>query len=125
VFEVGVVTEFSASHSLRGDFGPATRPHRHTYRVELGVRGERLREDGTLCDLALLEDRLKAAVSPLDNGNLDDVPDLAQPNSTAEVVARHFARLLAHDLANRGLRSLTVRVWESPSGYATHELALA
>lgn len=124
MFEVGVVARFSASHRLKGDFGPATRQHGHDYRVELAVRGERLREDGTLCDLAMLEERLGAAVAPL-NGNLDEVPELGDPNSTAEIVARHVARLVARDLGGRGLLSLIVKVWESPSAYAAHELRLA
>ena len=38
-FEVGVVAQFTASHHLEGDFGPASLPHSHAYRVEVGVSG--------------------------------------------------------------------------------------
>ena len=53
MFEVGVVAQFEAAHRLHGDFGPATRTHGHTYRVEIGARGPSLRGDGTLFDITV------------------------------------------------------------------------
>ncbi|MGI8551459.1 MAG: 6-pyruvoyl trahydropterin synthase family protein, partial [Dehalococcoidia bacterium] len=50
MFEVGIVTQFEAAHRLQGEFGPATRTHGHTYRVQITVRGASLRADGTLFD---------------------------------------------------------------------------
>ena len=50
MYEVYVATQFEAAHRLVGDFGPATRMHGHTYRLEVLVRGERLSEDGTLTE---------------------------------------------------------------------------
>ncbi|HZF58812.1 MAG TPA: 6-carboxytetrahydropterin synthase, partial [Rubrobacter sp.] len=40
MYEIYVAASFEAAHRLVGDFGPATRLHGHTYRLEVVVRGE-------------------------------------------------------------------------------------
>lgn len=124
MFEAGVVGGFEAAHRLRGDFGPATRLHGHTYRVEVAVRGERLREDGTLLDIALLRRALDEVTASLHLRDLDEVEALHGVNTTAERVAEHVARAVAarllvgaalHDAA----LVLTARVWESPQAWAS------
>jgi 6-pyruvoyltetrahydropterin/6-carboxytetrahydropterin synthase len=42
MFEIGVSAQFEAAHRLVGDFGPATRMHGHTCRLEALVREKRL-----------------------------------------------------------------------------------
>ena len=54
MYEVYVAARFEAAHRLVGDFGPATRTHGHTYRMEVIVRGQRLGDDGTLYDIGEL-----------------------------------------------------------------------
>ncbi len=124
MFEVGVVAQFEAAHRLRGDFGPASRLHGHTYRVEVAARGPALRPDGTLCDLGRLRQEVEEVVGALHYRDLDDLPALAGRNSTAEAVARLIHDQLAPRLAWEGLASLAVCVWESPQAYASYEAAL-
>ncbi len=121
MFEIGVVTQFEAAHHLNGDFGPATRLHGHTYRVEVSVRGPLLREDGTLCDLATLSDAAQEAVNQLHYHNLDELPTFEGKNSTAEVVAQLLFHQIASHFEGLGLASLRVEVWESPRAYAAYE----
>lgn len=124
-FEVGVVARFEAAHSLRGDFGPATRRHGHTYRVEVGVTGGSLRPDGSLFDMTRLQEAVQTATSELHYQDLAELPALAGQNTTAEVVARHLAERIGPRLADLGLASLRVRVWESPDAYASYEAELS
>lgn len=124
MFEVGVVAQFEAAHRLEGNFGPATRLHGHTYRVEVGVRGAHLRPDGTLCDIGLLQEAVQREVGDLHYRDLDEVAAFEGGNTTAEVVARYlFDRIELH-LARLGLESMSVRVWESPGAYAAYEDSL-
>ena len=58
MYEVYVAAQFEAAHRLVGDFGPATRMHGHTYRLEVIVRGKRLSGDGTLYDIGRLRSAL-------------------------------------------------------------------
>ena len=121
MYEVYVAVRFEAAHRLVGDFGPATRLHGHTYRLEVVVRGERLRDDGTLYDIGALRPAVEKLVASLDYRNLGEVPGLAGVNTTAEAVARYCWERLAPPLRGEGLDSLVVRVWESPEVYAARE----
>jgi 6-pyruvoyltetrahydropterin/6-carboxytetrahydropterin synthase len=119
-FEVGVVAQFSARHHLVGDFGPATQVHAHDYRVEVGVRGGSLRADGTLFDITRLQAALNAALADLDGRDLNEISELADPNPSAEVVARYLFERIAPAVRDDGLLGLETRVWESPEAYATY-----
>jgi 6-pyruvoyltetrahydropterin/6-carboxytetrahydropterin synthase len=121
MFEVGITGQFEAAHRLHGDFGPATRLHGHTYRVELAVRGPSLDSDGTLCDVTALQQALDAVLAGMHYRNLDELELFAGRNTTAEVVAQVLFEQIAPALSGAGLRSLAVRVWESPRAYAGHE----
>jgi 6-pyruvoyltetrahydropterin/6-carboxytetrahydropterin synthase len=121
MYEVYVAATFEAAHRLKGDFGPASRTHGHTYRLEAIVRGEVLAEDGTLLDVGALRDTVEGVAASLNYRDLDEVPGLAGKNTTAEVVAGFCWEGISSPLQGRGLESLTVRVWESPRVYAARE----
>lgn len=120
MFEVGVVGQFEAAHRLRGDFGPATRRHGHTYRVEAAVQGDVLRQDGTLCDIGALQGAMQEALDVLHYRDLDELDAFAGRNTTAEAVALHIFQQIAPRLPKAGLLRLSVRVWESPGAWAAY-----
>jgi 6-pyruvoyltetrahydropterin/6-carboxytetrahydropterin synthase len=124
VYEVYVAAQFEAAHRLLGDFGPASRIHGHTYRMEVIVRGESLSEENILYDVGELRSAVEDLAASLDYRDLNEVPDLAGVNTTAEAVADYCWERLAPPLRARGLDSLTVRVWESPQVYAAREDSL-
>lgn len=121
MYEVGVVAQFEAAHRLVGDFGPATRMHGHTYRLEVIVRGERLGDDGALYDIGRLSGAVEELKAMLHYRDLAEAPGLAGVNTTAEAVARFCWDQLAPPLRGQGLSSLLVRVWESPQAYAARD----
>lgn len=125
MYEVGVTAQFEAAHRLVGEFGPATRMHGHTYRLEAAVRGPALRPDGTLFDITALQGAVGALVAELHYQDLGEVPGLAGLNTTAEHVAAYCWRRLAPALGGLGLVRLIVRVWENPGAYAAYEGDLA
>jgi 6-pyruvoyltetrahydropterin/6-carboxytetrahydropterin synthase len=124
VYEIYVAAQFEAAHRLVGDFGPATRMHGHTYRLEVIVRGQRLSGDGTVYDIGRLSPAVEALASSLHYRDLDEVPGLESVNTTAEAVADYCWERLAMTLRDGGLDSLTVRVWESPQVYAARDDSL-
>ncbi len=121
MYEVGVVDSFEAAHRLKGDFGPATRQHGHTYRVEVVVRGASLRADGTLYDVGRLRAAVRAEMETLHYQDLNETPAFASRNSTAEEVATYLLERLRQPLADPGIETITVRVWESPDVFAGRE----
>ena len=124
MYEIYVAAQFEAAHRLVGDFGPATRQHGHTYRMEVILRGERLKKDRTLYDIGQLSPAVEKLAASLHYRDLNDVPDLAGVNTTAEAVAHYCWERLAPPLCGQGLDSLTVRIWESPQVYAAREDSL-
>jgi 6-pyruvoyltetrahydropterin/6-carboxytetrahydropterin synthase len=125
MYEIYVAARFEAAHRLVGDFGPAARTHGHTYRMEVILRGQHLAEDGTLYDIGELGQAVEGLAGSMDYRDLNEVPGLADVNTTAEAVASYCWEKLAQSLRGRGLDSLTVRIWESPEAYAAREDALA
>ncbi|MBA3424526.1 MAG: 6-carboxytetrahydropterin synthase [Rubrobacter sp.] len=121
MYEVYVAARFEAAHRLTGDFGPATRTHGHTYRLEAIIRGETLKDDGTLFDIGELKGAVDELAASLHYRDLDEIPGLTGTNTTAENVANFCWERLAPALRSRGLDSLAVRVWESPEVYAARE----
>jgi 6-pyruvoyltetrahydropterin/6-carboxytetrahydropterin synthase len=125
MYEVYVAARFEAAHRLVGDFGPASRMHGHTYRMEAILRGQRLQDDGTLYDIGKLRQAVDDLATSLNYQDLNEVPGFAEVNTTAEAVADYCWEELAASLRDRGLDSLVVRIWESPDVYAAREDALA
>jgi len=113
---------FEAAHRLRGDFGPATRLHGHTYQVEVIARGDSLNSDGTLLDVGLFRRVLDDVLGKLRYRDLDEIAAFRGQNTTAEIVARHVFVELQQGLGrSERVESLKVRVWESPEVYAGFE----
>jgi 6-pyruvoyltetrahydropterin/6-carboxytetrahydropterin synthase len=121
MYEIYVAGRFEAAHRLVGDFGAAARMHGHTYRIEVILRGQHLGGDGTLYDIGELNQAVDGLISSLNYRDLNEVPDLAGVNTTAEAVADYCWEKLSPPLRNKGLESLTVRIWESPDAYAARE----
>ena len=123
-FEVGVVARFTAQHHLVGDFGPASLAHSHNYRVEVLAQGPQLQADGTLFDITLLQNALSAVLTQLEGHDLNTLPDLAESNPSAEVVARHITMRVAPSLKGTTVDLLSARVWESDEAFAAYTTSL-
>ena len=121
MYEIYVAARFEAAHRLVGDFGPATRTHGHTYRMEVIVRGKHLGDEGTLYDIGELGQAVEGLAGSMHYRDLNEIPGLAEVNTTAEEVAYFCWERLAEPLRSQGLDSLTVRIWESPDAYAARE----
>ena len=120
MFEIGILDEFEAAHTLKGDFGPATRLHGHTYRVEVRAEAREVDETGTFYDIGRLRTDLRAVLDEMHYRNLDELPGLAGNNTTAELLAQFIFNRLAMPLRGSRISSLKVTVWESSSVFASY-----
>ena len=120
MFEIGIADEFEAAHSLNGDFGAATRLHGHTYKVEVRAEARSIDSTGTFYDLGRLRDDLRSVLQHLHYRNLNEVAELTETNTTAEVVALYIFRKLAPGVRTAGVEALKVTVWESTSSFASY-----
>lgn len=133
MFTVSVRDHVMIAHSLRGQvFGPAQRLHGATYVVDLELRRPNLDADGIVADIGRLTSLLAEVLEPLRYQNLDTVPELAQLNTTTEVLARWIydrsaERILAGALGagSEGLLSMRIVLRESHVAWAAYEAELA
>jgi 6-pyruvoyl-tetrahydropterin synthase len=127
MFSVTVREHMMIAHSLRGEvFGPAQRLHGATFVVDATFRRAGLSADGIVIDIGRATEALRAVVAELDYRNLDDEPDLAGLNTTAEALARFVADRLADALGDdaRELGGLVVTLRESHVAWASYERPL-
>ena len=119
MFEIGIVEEFEAVLSLEGDFGPATRLHGHTYKVQVVIQGDVLDDTGVLYDISRLRDSLKEILSHLHYQNLNELDEFKDLNPTVENVCKYIYERM--DLAlGGGVGGLKVTVWESPTAFSSY-----
>ena len=127
MFSVTVRDHMMIAHSLRGEvFGPAQRLHGATFVVDATFRRAELDADGIVIDIGRATEALRAVVAEFDYRNLDDEPDLAQINTTAEALARIVADRLAGALGDdaRELDGIVVTLRESHVAWASYERPL-
>ena len=124
MFSVTVRDHMLVAHSLKGAvFGPARALHGATYLVDATFRGDLLDDDGILVDIARAAEELRGVVSGLTHRNLDELPELANRNTTTEVLAQHVADRLAERVGAfaPGVSSLEVTLRESHVAWASYE----
>jgi 6-pyruvoyl-tetrahydropterin synthase len=127
MFSVTVRDHMMIAHSLRGEvFGPAQRLHGATYVVDATFRRETLDEDGIVVDIGRAGEALREVVSELGYRNLDEAHELAEMNTTTEVLARVVADRLVDALGEdaQDLDGLVVTLHESHVAWASYERAL-
>lgn len=116
-FQITALGHFSASHQLRLYDGSLEPLHGHNWKVRVTVQAGRLDAIGVVMDFHELDRLLAAIISPLHNTHLNDTPEFAELNPSAENVAWHVARSLTQPA---GIELKSVEVWETPGSSAIY-----
>lgn len=109
-FEITATRRFAASHQLRLYDGSLEVLHEHDWRVKVTVAAENLDAIGVVMDFHELERLLDAAIGPMQNRHLNDLPGFTQVNPSAENVALYIGRSLS---LPGNVRLVCVEVWET------------
>lgn len=94
MFELTIQAEFCAAHALIIS-GVRETTHGHNWRVEVGIVGSTLDNDGLLCDFHTVEAMLEQVIEPFQNADLNKVQPFTTLNPSAENVAWHIAQRLS------------------------------
>jgi 6-pyruvoyltetrahydropterin/6-carboxytetrahydropterin synthase len=94
MFELTVQRDFRATHAISMQ-GQLEQTHEHCWQVSVVVQGDRLDDDGLLCDFHLIDRELEGVIVSLRDRDLNRTPPFDQINPTAEHVARHIGEQLA------------------------------
>jgi 6-pyruvoyltetrahydropterin/6-carboxytetrahydropterin synthase len=121
MFVVSVQAHYDSAHFLRHYKGKCEKLHGHRYVVELALAASDLNESGIAYDFVDIKKHLRDLANRLDHENLNDLPPFTELEPSAENQARYFyeemRRLLPADM---GDAVLYVRVWETPTQWATY-----
>ena len=102
MYAVEVSDQIMIAHSFRGEiFGPAQGVHGATFVIRVAFLADELDAHGIVVDIARAHDLLKAALTPLNYHNLDELPQFKGINTTTEFLTRHLFDHLA-DAARNG-----------------------
>ena len=130
-WSVAVRIEFCYGHRLLGHPGPCRHPHGHNAVAEIEVRSPSLDRLDMVCDFADLRRTVEAWVDReldhkmiLKRGDplVEALRSLGEPVHVIDTnpTAERLARLIYDVAADAGLPVVRVRLWETPSSYATY-----
>lgn len=119
-YRVTVEARFEAAHHLLHYRGQPEPLHGHSYRVEVVLESEALDADDLAVDFVAAKELVREIASELDYRNLNDHPEFAGKNTSAENLARHFAERAERSAKLSPARVAEVTVWEGPENRATY-----
>jgi 6-pyruvoyltetrahydropterin/6-carboxytetrahydropterin synthase len=121
-YRVTVTARFEAAHNLIDYEGGPEPLHGHSYRVEAVLESEKLQQYDLAVDFVPARKALEALAKQLDYRYINEHPDFAGRNTSAENLARWFAEKLATSGTLGWSNVSEVTVWEGPENRATFRL---
>lgn len=112
-YQLKVVSDFAAAHTLRDYPGACSRLHGHNWKLELEVIADRLDDSGMAIDFKKLRASAKDITDRLDHYYLNDIEPFDRINPTAENIAAYLYRALAEKLNTEHLKVHAVTLWET------------
>lgn len=120
MFELKILSHFSAAHQLTMVAKKCENLHGHNWKVEVCVKGERLNKAGVLVDFGILKGYVKEIMARLDHRFLNELPDLENIPPSSENLAVYIAENLQAMIDEPGVVVSRVTTWESDDACATY-----
>ena len=120
MYELKIITEFSAAHNLRNFRGKCEALHGHNWKVEVVISGKDLDESGVVLDFAEVKAATSEIMSEIDHRYLNDLPFFTEHNPSSENIARYIFQRLKKKIDDERVRIRRVAAWESQDACATY-----
>ncbi len=120
MYELRIITDFSAAHQLREFRGPCEDLHGHNWKLEVYVTSETLDSTGIAIDFAILKNHVNTVVGALDHKFLNDIEPFTKQNPSSENIARYVAEEVSRRLEGSHVKVSRVTAWESENACATY-----
>ncbi len=120
MYELKVITNFSAAHQLKNFLGACEELHGHNWKVEVYVTSEKLDEAGVVIDFRILKRHVNTVMSTLDHKFLNKLDPFTNQNPSSENIARYVADQLTALLKEPQIKVSRVTAWESETACATY-----
>lgn len=113
MYEISVVTGFSAAHLLRDYEGECARVHGHNWQVRVTVAAEETGANGIAIDFKDLKRLTNEVLARLDHTYINEVAPFDKMNPTSENIARWLYEELNPKLREKGVRLARIDVQEN------------
>jgi len=120
MYELKIITEFSAAHNLRNFRGKCEALHGHNWKVEVVLCGKNLDDSGVVLDFAEVKGATNEIMSEIDHRYLNDLPFFMENNPSSENIARYIFHRLREKIDNDRVRIMRVTAWESQDACASY-----
>jgi 6-pyruvoyltetrahydropterin/6-carboxytetrahydropterin synthase len=120
MYELKVITNFSAAHQLNNFHGACEDLHGHNWKIEVCVTGDTLNEAGIVVDFRVLKQHLNTIMAGLDHKFLNNLEAFKDQNPSSENIARYIAEQLSLLLQAPEIKVSRVTAWESETACAIY-----
>jgi 6-pyruvoyltetrahydropterin/6-carboxytetrahydropterin synthase len=120
MYELKILTQFSAAHRLENFNGKCEALHGHNWKVEVFLQGRELDDAGLLMDFGVVKARVNAVLEEIDHKYLNELPAFKELNPSSENLARYLFERLGAVLNRSGAQVSRVNVWESDTSCASY-----
>ncbi|MDD2904474.1 MAG: 6-carboxytetrahydropterin synthase QueD [Syntrophales bacterium] len=120
MYEIKIITSFSAAHRLENFHGKCEALHGHNWKVEVFLKGDRLNATGLLQDFGVVKARTRELLEEIDHKYLNELPAFSQLNPSSENLAFFLFQRLTAVLNRDGAKVSRVNVWESDTSCASY-----
>ena len=121
MFELKIVTHFSAAHQLKMVAEKCENLHGHNWKIEVYVAGKSLNNAGVLMDFGEIKKHVSEIMKRLDHKFLNELDYFNDNNPpSSENIARHVATSLQAMIKAPEIHISRVTAWESENACATY-----
>jgi 6-pyruvoyltetrahydropterin/6-carboxytetrahydropterin synthase len=120
MFELKVVTRFSAAHQLTMVGAKCENMHGHNWKIEVCVTGNKLNAGGVLIDFGEIKAHLADVMKKLDHKFLNELDYIPDGKPSSENIAYFVATELQNKIDNDSVCISRVAAWESDDACATY-----
>jgi len=121
MFELKIVTHFSAAHQLKMVAEKCENLHGHNWKIEVYVAGKSLNNAGVLMDFGEIKKHVSEIMKRLDHKFLNELDYFNDNNPpSSENIARHVATFLQAMIKAPEIHVSRVTAWESENACATY-----
>ena len=120
MFELKILSHFSAAHQLTMVAKKCENLHGHNWKVEVSIKGDRLNEAGVVVDFGILKQHVREIMGRLDHKFLNELPAFQDVAPSSENIAVYVAKNLAEMIKEPGVTVSRVTTWESDDACATY-----
>lgn len=120
MYEVEIISSFSAAHRLRQYKGKCEHLHGHNYRVHVTARASAPEVDGMVIDFAHLKTITDEILERLDHHFLNEIKPFDEIEPSAENIAAFIFREVELGMKDQGPLLYSVGIWESDTSVARY-----